>query len=105
MQRAGHVVLATATRGDRVVDVGTGSLQAVDVAASTRRPARQLPAVMVVAVRDAVQRQRSVARVAQLPASAVLPGIHHYEDVLTLDAGAGLAGDETAPGSGQRSAT
>ena len=103
MQRAGHVVLTAAVRGDRVVDVGSDALEAVDVSARTRRTARQLAQIVVVTTRDAVERQRAMARGAYRPASAALLGIDSDEHVLTLRAGARLTADKTAPCAGERS--
>lgn len=90
--------------GDGVAHVRADPLEAVDVSACAGRSASELAQVVVVAVRDAVKRQRAVARGAELPASAGLVGGHDDDDVMTLDAAVGLSGDIATPRSGQRSA-
>ena len=60
-------------------------------------PGTSFAEVMVVAARNAVERQAAVARAAELPGSAGLAGVYDDHDANRPNAAAGLTGDFAGP--------
>src|SRR5437016_9572048 len=89
---------AAGARSHPIGDLGAVALEAVDVAARAGGSGREVPAVVVVAVRDAVELQRAVTARADLPRAGGLAAVHADRDPLV----AGAVREESPPRARQR---
>src|SRR5262245_41889711 len=89
---------AASARRHRVGDLRALALEAVDVAAAARGAECAMAAVVVVAVRDAVEGQRAAAARADPPRARGLPAVDGDRDPLPP----GAAGEHAPPLARQR---